>query len=122
MHRSHKKFDFYLFTEKDQLKCRQKRIIKECDRLNSNKLSINASKCNFVIFHPYQRKLDREVNLKIFDNNLEQLVSLQRKTYMKNLGFLTDGNARLRHLVPDATLVNISPSLIEPHISYGLVA
>ena len=110
--------------------------------MNSNKLSLNVSKSNFVIFHPYQRKLNREVNLKILDNNSE-LVSLERKTYVKYLGVLIDGNlswkhhinyistkiskgigivARLRHLVPRTTLLNIYRSLIEPYISYGLVA
>ena len=98
-----------------------------------------VSKSNFVIFHSYQRKLYREVNLKILDNNSEQLASLGRKTYVKYLGVLIDGNlywkhistkiskdigiiARLRHLVPPITLLNIHPSLIEPCISYGLVA
>ena len=71
------------------------------------------------------------------------MVSLERKTYMKYLGVLVDENlswkhhinyistkisqgigiiARLRHLVPRTTLLNIYCSLIEPHISYGLVA
>ena len=89
-------------------------------------------------------KLNREVNLKILDNNSE-LVSLERKTYVKYLGVLIiiDGNlswkhhinyistkiskgigivARLRHLVPRTTLLKIYCSLIEPYISYGLVA
>ena len=106
-------------------------------------LSLYVSKSNFIIFHPYQRKLHREVNLKILDNNSEQLVSLERKTYVKYLGVLIDENlswkhhinyistkiskgigiiARLRHLVPRTTLLNIYCSLIEPYISYGLVA
>ena len=50
-------------------------LLKLCEWLNSNKLSLNVSKSNFVIFHSY-----REVNLKILDNNSEQLVSLDRKT------------------------------------------
>ena len=80
-----------------------------------------VSKSNFVIFHSYKRKLYREVSLKILDNNSEQLASLERKTYVKYLGVLIDGNlywkhistkiskdigiiARLRHLVPPITL------------------
>ena len=55
-------------------------LSKLCDWLNSNKLSLNVSKSNFVIFHPYQHKLYCEVNLKILDNNSEQLVFLERKT------------------------------------------
>ena len=78
--------------------------------------------------HPYQRKLNREVNLKILDNNSE-LVSLERKRYVKYLGVLIDGNlswkhhisyistkiskgigiiARLRHLVPCTTLLTFT--------------
>ena len=106
-------------------------------------LSLYVSKSNFIIFHPYQRKLHREVNLKILDNNSEQLVSLERKTYVKYLGVLIDENlswkhhinyistkiskgigiiARLRHLVPRTTLLNIYRSLIKLYFSYGLVA
>ena len=154
MHRSSKEFDFYLFADDTNLLYAEKdlnklevvvneELLKLCEWLNSNKLSLNVSKSNFVIFHPYQRKVYREVNLKILDNNSEQLVSLERKTYVKYLGVLIDGNlswkyhinyistkiskgigiiARLRHLVPRATLLNIYRSLIEPYISYGFVA
>ena len=111
--------------------------------LNSNKLSLNPIKSNFVVFHPYQRKLNYEINIKMFDNNSAKLISLERKTYVKYLGLLLDDNlswkphidyistkiskgigiiARLRHLVPFSTLLNIYRSLIEPYISYGLVA
>ena len=79
----------------------------------------------------------------MFDNNYAKLVSLELKTYVKYLGLLLDDNlswkphidyistkiskgigiiARLRHLVPFSTLLNIYRSLIEPYISYGLVA
>ena len=154
MYRSSKKFDFYLFADDTNLLYAEKdlnklevvvneELLKLCEWLNSNKLSLNVSKSNFVIFHPYQRKLYREVNLKILDNNSEQLVSLERKTYVKYLGVLIDENlswkhhinyistkiskgigiiTRLRHLVPRTTLLNIYRSLIEPYISYGLVA
>ena len=154
MHRSSWKFDFYLFVDDTNLLYAEKdlselevvaneELLKLCEWLNSNKLSLNVSKSNFVIFHPYQRKLYREVNLKILDNNSEQLVSLERKTYVKYLGVLIDGNlswkhhinyiftkiskgigiiARLRHLVPRTTILNTYRSLIEPYISYGLVA
>ena len=39
-------------------------LLKLCEWLNSNKLSLNVSKSSFVIFYPYQRKLYREVTLK----------------------------------------------------------
>ena len=138
MHCSSKKFDFYLFADDTNLLYAEndlnklevvvnEELLKLCEWLNSNKLSLNVSKSNFVIFYPYQRKLNHEVNLKILDNNSE-LVSLERKTYVKCLGVLIDRNlswkhhinyistkickgigivARLRHLVPRTTLSNI---------------
>ena len=135
-----------LYAEKDLSRLEvvvKEELLKLCEWLNSNKLSLNVSKSNFIIFHLYQRKLYREVNLKILDNNSEQLVSLERKTYVKYLGVLIDGNlswkhhinyistkiskgigiiARLRHLVPRTTLLNIYRSLIALYISNGLVA
>ena len=80
IHRSSKKFDFYLFADDTNLLYAEKdlnklevvvdeQLLKLCECLNSNKLSLNVSKSNFVIFHPYQRKVYREVNLKILDNN-----------------------------------------------------
>ena len=118
-------------------------LAKVGDWLDANKLSLNTSKSNFVIFHPYQRKLDYIVHLKIYNNDLKKSVSLEQKTFVKYLGILIDNNlswkyhidyisskvskgigiiARLRHLVPFATLLNIYRSLIEPYISYGLIA
>ena len=86
MHRSSTKFDFYLFADDTNLLYAEKdlnklevvvngELLKLCEWLNSSKLSLTVSNSNFVIFHPYQRKLYREVNLKILDNNSEQLVA-----------------------------------------------
>ena len=154
MYRSSNKFEFYLFADDTNLLLAEKdlknleiianeELFNLYEWLNSNKLSLNTAKSNFVLFHSYQRKLRHEVNLKIFDNNSKQLVSLERKTYVKYLGVLIDGSlswkyhidyistkiskgigiiARLRHLVPFTTLLNYYRSLIEPYISYGLVA
>ena len=74
MHRSSKKFDFYLFADDTNLLYAEKdlnklevvaneELLKLCEWLNWNKLSLNVSKYNFVIYHPYQRKLYRNVNL-----------------------------------------------------------
>ena len=154
MHRSSNKLDFYLFADDTNLLYADKdlsnletivneELLRLCEWLNSNKLSLNIAKSNFVIFHPYQHKVDHNVSLEIFDNNSRQSVSLERKTYVKYLGVLIDGNlswkqhidyismkiskgigiiARLRHLIPFSALLNIYRSLIEPYISYGLVA
>ena len=146
MHRSSNKLDFYLFADDTNLLYADKdlnnletivneELLRLCEWLNSHKLSLNIAKSNFVIFHPYQHKVDHNVSLEIFDNNSRQSVSLERKTYVKYLGVLIDGNlswkqhidyismkiskgigiiARLRHLIPFSALLNIYRSLIEP--------
>ena len=147
-------FDFYLFADDTNLLYSNKdlkdletvvneELIKVGDWLDANKLSLNTSKSNFVIFHPYQHKPDCTIQLEIYNNDLKESVPLEQQTFVKYLGILIDNNlswkyhidyisskvskgigmiARLRHLVPFATLLNIYRSLIEPYISYGLIA
>ena len=111
--------------------------------LTANKLSLNIKKTNFVIFHPYQKRLNHEVTLKIYDNHTHKQFSLERKDYTKYLGVLIDNHltwkyhishvaskisrnigiiARLRHFTPFSTLQHVYRSLIFPYLSYGLVA
>ena len=111
--------------------------------LTANKLSLNIKKTNFVIFHPYQKWLNHEVTLKIYDNHTHKQFSLERKDYIKYLGVLIDNHltwkyhishvaskisrnigiiARLRHFTPFSTLQHVYRSLIFPYLSYGLVA
>ena len=110
--------------------------------LASNKLTLNTKKTNFVIFHPYQKSVDYLPQLKIFDTDTNQYVSLEMKNYVKYLGILIDKNlswkihidnvaaklsktvgliAKLRHFVPQHTLLNIYRALILPYLSYGLI-
>ena len=100
------------------------------DWLTANKLSLNIKKSNIVIFRPRQKKLNYEVNLKVFDHqsNRYNISSLKRKKYVKYLGVLIDETlswkyhivhlaskisktigiiASLRHFVPLATLHHI---------------
>jgi len=53
-----------------------------CDWLSANKLSLNIKIPNFVIFHLYQKRLDYEVKLTIYDNQINRLISIERKSYM----------------------------------------
>ena len=113
------------------------------DWLIANKLSLNIKKSNFVIFRPRQKKLNYEVNLKVFDYQTNTYISLERKNYVKYLGVLIDETlswkyhivhlaskisktigiiARLRHFLPLATLHHIYISLIQPYLLYGIVA
>ena len=62
--------------------------------LTSNKLSLNIKKPNYVIFRPYQKKkktlnYDPQV---IFDNKSNKKVTLEHKTFIKDLGRLIDNN------------------------------
>ena len=77
MYRSSQKLDFYLFADDTNLLYAEKdlkklvivvneELLKLSEWLNSNKLSLNPTKSNFVVFHPYQRKLNYEINIKNF--------------------------------------------------------
>ena len=109
--------------------------------LTSNKLSLNIKKSNYVIFRPYQKKLNYDPQVNIFDNESNKKVTLERKNFIKYLGLLIDENlswkthihsvankisktigliARLRHIVPTCTLLNIYQSLITPYLTYDL--
>ena len=89
MHCYSSKLDFYLLADDTNLLYADKdlknletivseELLRFCEWLNSNKLSLNTTKSNFVIFHPYQHKLDHYVSLKILNNNSRQSVSLER--------------------------------------------
>ena len=103
--------------------------------LTSNKLSLNIKKSNYVIFGPHQKKLNFDPQVNVFDNESNKKVTLERKNFIKFLGLLIDENlswkthihsvadkisktigliARLRHIVPACTLLNIYQSLITP--------
>ena len=98
-------------------------------------------KSKFIIFHPYQKRLNYEVNLNAYDNRTNKFVNLERKEDVKYLGVLIDSNlcwkyhvshvaskisrnigimASLRHFTPFSTLLNIYRSLIFPYLSYGI--
>ena len=108
-----------------------------------HKLTLNIKKSNYVIFRPHQKKLNYQPQIHIFDNENNKKVSLERKNFIKYLGLLIEENlswkthinsaatkisktigliARLRHIVPTYTLLNIYQSLIVPYITYGLIS
>ena len=118
-------------------------LLKIVEWLTANKLSLNIKKTNFVIFHPYQKRLNHDVNIKVNDNCLNKYFILECKEYVKYLGVMIDNHlswkrhiyyvalkisrdvgiiSRLRHFVPQKTLFSIYNSLILPYLSYGLVA
>ena len=57
----------------------------------ANKLSLNAKKSNFVLFRHYQKRIDYDVNIKIFDSDsANSFVSLERKECVRYFGVLID--------------------------------
>ena len=54
--------------------------------LNTNKLSLNISKSNFVLFHPPQKKVNDAI--KLYVNN----TLLEEKNHVKYLGIMMDSN------------------------------
>ena len=118
-----------------------KKLTSVCNWLIANKLSLNTKKSNFVIFRPYQKRMNFEVTIKLFDQDKNSSISLEKKDNVKYLGVLIDSNltwkqhilfisskiskslgmiSRLRHFVPTDTLLSIYRSLIQPYITYGI--
>ena len=56
------------------------------DWLTSNKFTLNTTKTNFVIFHPYQKRITYQPNLYMFNNEKNRNVTLESKNYIKYLG------------------------------------
>ena len=154
IHNSSEKLSFYLFADDTNLlyadtnlksleKTVNSELLKVSEWLNVNKLTLNAKKSNYVIFRPYQRKLNYSVNIEMIDNCTQIPTTLQCEDHVKYLGVLLDSNlswkfhinnvalkigrtvgvvARLRHFVPRTTLLNIYQSMILPYLTYGLAA
>ena len=111
-------------------------LAKVSEWLIANKLTLNVSESNFVIFHPPQKKVHTNITLYINDEKLEQ------KQFTKYLGVLIDKHlawkqhihyvnlkisravgllAKLRHLVPKNTLRTLYYAFIQPHVDYCLI-
>ena len=111
-------------------------LTKVSNWLTANKLSLNVSKSNFVLFNSTRKKLMSNVTLKINGENIKE------KPYTKYLGVLLDKNltwshhihhvnlkiskgigilCKLRHLVSSNMLRSLYFTFIQPHIDYGLI-
>jgi hypothetical protein len=112
-------------------------LIKVHTWLCANKLSLNIEKSNFVIFHPPQRKITYNVELKLNDKLLKQ------EKCIKYLGIFIDSNlswkahinhicmkikrsvgilSKLRYYVNTDILCNLYYALIYPLLIYGIVS
>ena len=104
--------------------------------LNTNKLSLNISKSNFVIFHPPQKKVNDPI--KLYVNN----TLLEEKNHVKYLGIMMDNNlnwkshatyiakkikrsigilSKLRYYVTLDTLISLYFALLYPFLIYGIL-
>jgi len=103
-----------------------------------NKLSLNISKTNYVIFHTQQKSIPNHVEPLILNNsiinkvdyvkflgvyidkwlNWKTHVTHKSKQILKVLAILT----RLKYTLPTEILRTIYNSLILPHLSYGISA
>ena len=141
------KLEFFLFADDTNLKSLEtvmtNELLKVLNWLTANKLSLNVKKTNYIIFYPYQKRLNYDVNIKILDSRVNKYFNLERKEYVKYLRVMIDNHlswkyhinyvalkisrnirivSKLRHFVPPKTLYGIYNSLIFPYLSYGLVA
>ena len=97
IHRCSNVFKFCLFADDTNLIYADKKLISletvvnrellsVCEWLSANKLSLNAKKSNFVIFHPSNKKLNYQVDIKMLDSSSNELISIEHKEYVKYLG------------------------------------
>ena len=56
-----------------------KELANVCNWLMANKLSLNTTKSNFVIFRPHQKRIDYDVSMKRFDHGKNSFNPLERK-------------------------------------------
>ena len=148
------KFKFHLFADDTDLLYADKNLksldtmvntelVKVSDWLHANKLTLNTKKSNYVIFHSYQKKVNYQVQIKLFDPHTNSVAHLEQQDYVKYFGILIDKNlswkyhidyvaskisrtigiiARLRHFIPLSTLLTIYRSLVAPYLTYGIIA
>ena len=154
IHQCSNKLKFYLFADDTNILYADKNL-KSLENivnielqnlhewLTSNKLTLNTTKGNFVIFHPYHKRVTYQPSLYMFDNEKNGNVTLESKNYIKYLGVLIDKNltwkyhidavtakisktvgliSKLRHSIPRHILLYIYQTLIHLHLNYGIAA
>ena len=88
IHQCSNKFEFYLFADDTNILYADKNV-KSLENivnielrnlhewLTSNKLTLNTTKTNFVIFDPYQKRVTYQPSLYMFDNENNGNVTLR---------------------------------------------
>ena len=138
--------DFYLFAddtniyyESESLDKLEKKVNKELCKLqmwlNVNRLSLNISNTNFVVFHPFNKPLKHQITLKI------QKKAISQKNHIKYLGVIIDSTLTWKQQIKNISskisraigimyklspflnpimLKNIYYSLVYSHIVYAI--
>ena len=112
-------------------------------RVVNIQLTLNTTKSNFVVFHPYQKRVTYQSSLYVFDYEKNGNVTLESKNYIKYLGALVDKNLTCKYHIVDITvkisktvgliskrrysilrhvLLYIYQTLIHLHLNYGITA
>lgn len=95
------KLTFYLFADDTNLLYADKNLksletIINCELfkvvgwLIANKLSLNIKKTNYIIFHPYQKRINFNIRIKAYDSHTKTFFDLERKDHVKYLGVIID--------------------------------
>ena len=99
---------FYLFAddtniyyESDNLDKLERKVNKELGKLqlwlNVNRLSLNLSKTNYIIFHPFNKSLKHQLTIKI------QKVALSQKIHIKYFGVIIDSTWSWKQQIKNIT-------------------
>ena len=85
------------------------KLCKIYEWLSADESTLNAKTSSYVIFHPYQKKIDHQITLKTFDNDTKMFVPLDQKGYVKYFGVLIDSNLtwKYHYLILPQKLVNL---------------
>ena len=131
--------DTNIYYEADNLKDLERIVNKELKWLHHwlsvNRLALNISKTNFVIFHPYNKPTKEFITIKINKK------AIAEEKYVKYLGVLIDSSLswkyhidnltkkisraigvmyKIRYFVNSKILMNLYYSLIYPHLLYAI--
>ena len=131
--------DTHIFFQDSSLVKIEKTVNKELCKINDwlivNRLSLNISKTNFVIFHPFNKPLKQRITLKLRKSAIQECKSIKYlglifdsslcwKSHCdkvcKTISRLTGILYKIRPYVNKEILSMLYYSLIYPHLIYGV--
>ena len=111
-------------------------LLKLTDWFRANKLSLNISKTNYILFTYQNRQVVTNIDLQLSD------ISIERTKYTKFLGIYIDEKLKwdehinvmktkisksffainkVKHILPRNMLTTLYYSLIYPYLTYGII-